>query len=51
MDFDTFIGITALVCAVSAYAIMRFSDKTRYAKYNKTGNAEPKSRKKRGECK
>lgn len=47
MDFDTFIGITALVGAAICYAIMRFSDKNFYAKYNKTGNAVPIPRKKR----
>lgn len=46
MDFDTFLAVTALVGAVISYAVLRFCDKTRYAKYNKTGNAEPVSTKK-----
>ena len=51
MNFETFLGVVSLSGAVISYAILRFCDKNVYVKYNKTGNAEPKSRKKRGECK
>ena len=46
MDFDTFLGVVALVGAVISYAILRFCDRNVYAKYNNTGNAEPMSNKK-----
>ena len=46
MDFDTFLAVTALVGAAISYAIMRFCDKTRYVKYNKTGNAAPMPKRK-----
>lgn len=51
MDFDTFLTVAALAVTVISYAIMHFCDKNVYAKYNKTGNAEPKPRKKRRERK
>ena len=46
MNLDTFLGVVSLSGAVICYAILRFCDKTRYVKYNKTGNAAPKSKKK-----
>jgi hypothetical protein len=46
MDFDTFLAVTALVGAAISYAILRFCDKNVYAKYNKTGNAEPMPKRK-----
>lgn len=46
MNFETFLGVVSLSGAVICYAILRFCDRSVYAKYNKTGNAEPMSKRK-----